>query len=500
MRIGIVCAGASFVLFVLGRKEDGWKMGKGYPFIFQAPLETACLICLIIFSVNRYLAGMVYATTQHKFLQILPKEASIGNNILPMAVNIIVWFAVFALFYWAFICILPVFTMKKKYFQERSLIVAFVVWVKNGGGRLRDGTETVIGRIRTFLKRQYDALLHLDFQDKTNRTIFRIVGINFVIVFLISLFGVTGIWAFALYSVVLFVFLRRYFRKIQEQYKGILKATRALAKGKLDEPLTEDVGIFAPVQEELRRIQHGFQKAVKEEVKSERTKTELITNVSHDLKTPLTAIITYIDLVRTEQDEAKRKEYIDVLERKSLRLKVLIEDLFEISKATSRSATLQYMKIDIVDLLKQVCLEYESDLQKAELEMRFRLPDTKIIVWLDSQKTYRIFENLIVNISKYSMPHTRVYISMTESEDNVRIVMKNISQEEITFDTEEITDRFVRGDASRNTEGSGLGLAIAKSFVELQHGSLRISAEADLFKAEITLPKTDPSSLLEKKA
>lgn len=137
------------------------------------------------------------------------------------------------------------------------------------------------------------------------------------------------------------MFLRRYFRKIQEQYKGILKATRALAKGKLDEPLTEDVGIFAPVQEELRRIQHGFQKAVKEEVKSERTKTELITNVSHDLKTPLTAIITYIDLVRTEQDEAKRNEYIDVLERKSLRLKVLIEDLFEISKATSRSATLQ---------------------------------------------------------------------------------------------------------------------------------------------------------------
>lgn len=356
------------------------------------------------------------------------------------------------------------------------------------------------GRVFSVLKRQYDALLHLDFQDKTNRTIFRIVGINFVIVFLISLFGVTGIWAFALYSVVLFVFLRRYFRKIQEQYKGILKATRALAKGKLDEPLTEDVGIFAPVQEELRRIQHGFQKAVKEEVKSERTKTELITNVSHDLKTPLTAIITYIDLVRTEQDEAKRNEYIDVLERKSLRLKVLIEDLFEISKATSRSATLQYMKIDIVDLLKQVCLEYESDLQKAELEMRFRLPDAKIIVWLDSQKTYRIFENLIVNISKYSMPHTRVYISMTESEDNVRIVMKNISQEEITFDTEEITDRFVRGDASRNTEGSGLGLAIAKSFVELQHGSLRISAEADLFKAEITLPKTDPSSLLEKKA
>ena len=146
------------------------------------------------------------------------------------------------------------------------------------------------------------------------------------------------------------------------------------------------MGIFAPVQNELKRIQTGFKKAVSEEVKSERMKTDLITNVSHDLKTPLTAIITYVDLVKNETDEEKRKEYIGVLERKSLRLKVLIEDLFEISKATSRTVTLHYMKIDIVDLLKQVGLEYDSNIRNANLEMKWNLPEHKIVLCWTARK------------------------------------------------------------------------------------------------------------------
>ena len=221
-------------------------------------------------------------------------------------------------------------------------------------------------------------------------------------------------------------------------------------------------------------------------------KTELVTNVSHDLRTPLTAIITYIDLLKNEKDEEKQKEYIEVLERKSLRLKVLIEDLFEISKAASKSVTMHFMKVDIVDLLKQVGLENDSKIKNANLEFRWKLPDYKLVMWLDSEKTYRIFENLIVNITKYAMPHTRVYIEMKELENEVQISMKNVSADELNFNVDEITDRFVRGDSSRNTEGSGLGLAIAKSFVELQHGRLKISTEADLFKADIMLPKTDP--------
>ena len=233
-----------------------------------------------------------------------------------------------------------------------------------------------------------------------------------------------------------------------------------------------------------------FKEAVDEEVKNERMKTELVTNVSHDLRTPLTAIITYTDLLKNEKDEEKRKEYISVLERKSLRLKVLIEDLFEISKAASKSVVMHFMKVDIVGLFKQVELENVEKIKAANLEFRTKIPEQKVVMWLDSEKTYRIFENLIVNITKYAMPHTRVYIDMTETEDGVHITMKNVSAAELNFNADEITDRFVRGDSARNTEGSGLGLAIAKSFAELQHGSLKISTEADLFKADLYLPKS----------
>ena len=245
-----------------------------------------------------------------------------------------------------------------------------------------------------------------------------------------------------------------------------------------------------PVQEELKKIQAGFRKAVEREVKSERMKTDLVTNVSHDLKTPLTAIITYVDLLKTEKDEEKKKEYIQVLEKKSQRLKVLIEDLFEISRATSNNVTLHLVDLDLIGLLKQVVLEYDKDLTEAGLTVRWELPEDRMILKLDSQKTYRIFENLIVNITKYSLPGTRVFIGALLEGREAVIYMKNVSACELTFNMEEITDRFVRGDVSRNTEGSGLGLAIVKSFTELMHGTLHITSEADLFRAEIRFPKS----------
>ena len=218
-------------------------------------------------------------------------------------------------------------------------------------------------------------------------------------------------------------------------------------------------------------------------------KTDLVTNVSHDLKTPLTAIITYVDLLKNEKDEEKRKEYIGILEKKSQRLKVLIEDLFEISKATSHNVTLHFMKLDIIGLLKQIELEYDRNLKAAGLEVKWDVPEEKVIVELDSEKAYRIFENLIVNISKYALPNTRVFIEVKEEQDNVSVQMKNVSAAELNFNADEITDRFVRGDVSRNTEGSGLGLSIAKSFTELMHGTLKISTEADLFRVEIVFPR-----------
>ncbi len=176
------------------------------------------------------------------------------------------------------------------------------------------------------------------------------------------------------------------------------------------------------------------------------------------------------------------------MERKSLRLKSLIEDLFEISKATSKNISLNLVDIDIVSLLKEVRLELYEKIEESGVDFRFNFPEEKIILLLDSQKTYRVFENLMVNITKYAMPHTRAYISLENRYDKVIISMKNVSMVELNVKPEELTERFVRGDQSRNTEGSGLGLAIVESFVELQGGTMELEVEADLFKVIITFP------------
>ena len=260
-----------------------------------------------------------------------------------------------------------------------------------------------------------------------------------------------------------------------------------MAEGNLNVVIKEDLGVFEPFRPELLKIQSGFRKAVDEEVKSQKMKAELITNVSHDLKTPLTAIITYVNLLKDENiTEEQRKEYLDVLERKSIRLKVLIEDLFEVSKANSQNITLNLTNVDIMSLVKQVAFEMSDKLEAAGVDLRMNLTDEKLILSLDSQKTYRIYENLFGNIAKYALKGTRVYIDGFRENDKVILNFKNISAQEITVDSADLTERFVRGDASRNTEGSGLGLAIVKSFTELQGGELAIDVDGDLFKVTTT--------------
>ena len=250
--------------------------------------------------------------------------------------------------------------------------------------------------------------------------------------------------------------------------------------------ITEDIGVFEPFKQQLTQIRTGFKKAVNEEVKSQRMKTELITNVSHDLKTPLTAITTYIELLKKEDiTEEERKSYIETLEKKSLRLNVLIEDLFEVSKATTNNITLNLMDVDVVNLMKQVSVEHADKFEQMGLQLRWNVPEEKVILPLDNQKTYRIFENLFVNIQKYAMPNSRVYIDVEKSETDVTVTMRNMSAVELHTSGDELAERFVRGDASRNTEGSGLGLAIARSFTEAQKGSLHIAVDGDLFKVVI---------------
>ncbi|HIW42378.1 MAG TPA: HAMP domain-containing histidine kinase [Candidatus Mediterraneibacter vanvlietii] len=460
--------------------------------IFNVPFEVPFIILFLLFitDMRRLPIQVVWLTISGS---LIPGMGH-GMELVAMVLNFLMWVIYFGILFWGMTCFRAVFRMKGAYWRERTLTARLFRHFRKKNKdkvRVKKQREGIIKKIRKFAAKQYDELQHLDFQDKTNRTILKVVLINFAVLFFVCILWLYGWIALVIYSVLLFFFLRKYTTDLQEKYKLLLKSTNQLAEGHLDTPIEGDIGLFNPIQDELKKIQKGFKKAVDEEVKNERMKTELVTNVSHDLRTPLTAIITYTDLLKNEKDEEKRKEYIDVLERKSLRLKVLIEDLFEISKAASKNVVMHYMKVDIVDLLKQVGLENDSKIKEANLDFRWKLPEHKLVMWLDSQKTYRIFENLIVNITKYAMPHTRVYIEMNDRENEVHISMKNVSASELNFNTEEITDRFVRGDVSRNTEGSGLGLAIAKSFVELQHGSLKISTEADLFKADITLPKME---------
>ncbi len=464
--------------------------------IFNVPFEVPLVILFLLFITDfrRLPVQIIWLTLSGT---LLPGMGH-GMVLVAMALNFLMWVVYYGFLFWGITCFRAVIRMRGAYWHERTLTVRLFRRIarryherRADRKKAKKEREGIIKKIKRFAAKQYDDLQHLDFQDKTNRTILKVVLINFAILFVVCGLWLYGWIALVIYSVILFLFLRRYTKDLQEKYKLLLKSTNQLAEGHLDVPIEGDIGLFNPIQDELKKIQKGFKKAVDEEVKNERMKTELVTNVSHDLRTPLTAIITYTDLLKNEKDEEKRKEYIDVLERKSLRLKVLIEDLFEISKAASKNVVMHYMKVDIVDLIKQAGLENDSKIRDANLDFRWKLPEHKLVMWLDSQKTYRIFENLIVNITKYAMPHTRVYIEMHDRENEVHISMKNVSAAELNFDTEEITDRFVRGDSSRNTEGSGLGLAIAKSFVELQHGTLKISTEADLFKADITLPKLE---------
>ena len=343
--------------------------------------------------------------------------------------------------------------------------------------------------IFVILRKLINYIKGIDLNKNSDKVLLIILGINFVIVSILCSVWFFGIFGVVIYSGILFYFGRKYIDKWKKDYNKILEKTKEISNGNLDSKDDEDCGFFNPMRDELNNIQKGFKAAVEEEVKSQRMKTELISNVSHDLKTPLTSIIAYVDLLKGEDDEEKRKAYLETLERKSQRLKDLIEDLFEVSKATTGNINLNIMDVDISYLMKQVVLELDDKINEAGLDIRLSLPEEKVILPLDGQRTYRVFENLIINVVKYALPNSRVYIDIKNRIENVDVIIKNISADEITFNINEISDRFVRGDKSRNTEGSGLGLAIVKSFVELQGGKFHIEVDGDLFKAIISFKK-----------
>lgn len=241
--------------------------------------------------------------------------------------------------------------------------------------------------------------------------------------------------------------------------------------------------------ENINHLQNGLKVAVEQSIKDERLKTELITNVSHDIKTPLTSIINYVDLLKKEPITAETAlHYIEVLDQKSQRLKQLMEDLVEVSKSATGNVDFNPMRLDLIEMLRQILGEFEDKFVSRNLEVIENFKIEVAIVNLDSRHTFRVFENLCQNIFKYAMENSRVYVDVFGEQDKVYVVMKNISQYALNISADELMERFVRGDESRNTSGSGLGLSITKNLVTLQQGEFHILLDGDLFKATVMFP------------
>jgi len=350
--------------------------------------------------------------------------------------------------------------------------------------------NSIFGRLALYTLRKLRSLVKrifsLDLNKKEDEKLLFVLVINLFVLWIIAATSFMG----AIIAIGYTAFLFRYLHNVINRIKALNEGSKQLAQGDFDVVVDENIGILSPVATNLNNIKNGFKLAIDKEITSEKMKTELISNVSHDLKTPLTSIITYVDLLKSENlTEENRKEYIDILDRKSKRLKGLIEDLFEASKASSGNVELQLEKLDVVALFKQTLGELEEKINNSTLQMKIAAPENKILCNLDGRRTYRIFENIMTNIIKYSMENTRVYITIVEDEQEVSFTFKNISSYEMNFSPEEITERFTRGDRARNTEGSGLGLAIAKSLIVLQRGTLNIEVDGDLFKLKVTFPK-----------
>lgn len=346
--------------------------------------------------------------------------------------------------------------------------------------------DSLIGSICGNVKRRFEKLSEVDLSDKTDTVLLKYVLIQMVIVGVIACFWSFGIVLSVLYSVLLFFYIRKKLKKVQKDYQVLLKEAHQLADGRFDEEITQDVGIFNALGEEFKNVRTGFEKAVCEEMKSQNMKTELISNVSHDLKTPLTGIKNYAELLgQNNVSEQDKQVYLENLQHYIDRLNNLIEDLFEVSKVNSGNIELNPVELNVVALIQQAQAETEDLLKQKNLTVILDAPENGIVQALDGDKTYRIFENLFTNIAKYTLPGTRVYVSATAQPEYTEIVFKNISEAQMNFTPEEIVERFVRGDKSRHESGSGIGLAIVKSFTEVQNGTFSIEIDGDLFKAVV---------------
>lgn len=320
--------------------------------------------------------------------------------------------------------------------------------------------------------------------DRTAKLLLYILAYGIVSLLLIMAFGGFGFFLdLCILGYVLYKFIEKMncYHKIENHLKNMYEGDNTAKL--IPSDFTPE---FQNIITYINDISSGFENAIEEGIKSERLKTELITNVSHDIKTPLTSIINYVDLIKKEEPEDEKiKEYVDILDNKSQRLKKLTEDLVEASKASSGNVKVNFEKINTVELIKQSIGEFEDKFSTKKLELITSISEEEIYINADSRYMYRVIENLFGNISKYALDGSRVYVDIGKINSKVRITIKNISKERLNISADELMQRFVRGDKSRTTEGSGLGISISKSLTEIQKGKFNLQVDGDLFKVEL---------------
>lgn len=447
--LGLVAI-AVYLFWAIGHKEGTEEIDLNS--IDKIPYEIVAMSCLIIISI---------------FLSVL---VSIGEaiNYMILFVEIICYFVCYAAC--AIMGVTTIKRIKAKQFWRSFLTYKIIQWCWDKTKKLLDTMkQKATGSKKIFWYYIF----------------FLVISVLIMSLFRggIAILLLGAFWIGSYYQI----------KKYGIEQDKIKNALKNIYEGKTDIRLNEEelTGVLKEMAIYVNDIAGGFRNAIQENLKSERLKTELITNVSHDIKTPLTSIINYVDLLKKEEiPNEKIKEYIEILNQKSQRLKKLTEDLVEASKVSSGNVKLEIEEIDIKELLNQTIGEFKDKFENKKLKIEMRMPESPSKIKADNRYMYRVIENLFSNITKYALDGSRVYIDIKENNQLISICIKNISKDKLNISSDELMQRFVRGDKSRYTEGSGLGLSIAKSLTQLQGGKFNITIDGDLFRVDMEWKKS----------